>query len=321
MDEYVKRRLAFRRSMKRKEQSAGASLAAPVRIYVYPMLEHGTGVDINAAIHQRNAGWVHDPWNDHNQYAPEYALHRNVLADNVTWTSDPVEADFFLLPMYLRMGLYDTALLRRLRKTALQSLRSSPWFLAPGKHHLVVWSSQRRVDQLLGDKLFILLRPKAIFLAVEPADTRPGTLQLAPRDIVIPAYVPPSRLQSVATTQVRSRARLAYFMGSVENSAVRERLRESFGGMDGALFQNLAVVPRQDNDTTTQLAAQVSHRSNYRGNTVKSLSRGARGAAVLMLLTVGYFTILGPCTTPRSAHRSSSSPHRNALFPHHGSNV
>lgn len=178
-------------------KTASGRYGPKVRVYVYPM---DKPYDINAAVLAANSGWVHNEWNDHNQYIVEHVFHSNLLHDDIVRTKHGNEADFYFLPFYARMALYNKRDLHRLRAQALSTLRTSPWFRSGShrqKRHLVVWSSQRRPADLLGQELFDLLRPHAIFLAVEPADTRPGTLRLLPRDIVIPSYVPASRIQLV----------------------------------------------------------------------------------------------------------------------------
>ncbi|EGD74622.1 hypothetical protein PTSG_05987 [Salpingoeca rosetta] len=167
-----------------------------VRFFVYPLRNTSKLAAINAEILDRNRGWVYNEWNQHNQYIPEHVFHENLLhaAHSPLFTTDPANATHFLLPFYGRIGMYEGDLLPRLQDALLSELASSPWFQrSRGSDHILVWSSQRPLERLLGPTLLRLLRAnsRVRFLAVEDDDPRPGVLRfIRGRDIKIPPYVP-----------------------------------------------------------------------------------------------------------------------------------
>ena len=90
--------------------------------------------------------------------------------------------------------MYEGELLLEMQEALLEELHASPWFRASrGCNHVLVWTSQRPVERLLGPRLTRLLRHDSHvrFLAVEDVDGRLGTLRFQQgRDVKIPPYTP-----------------------------------------------------------------------------------------------------------------------------------
>lgn len=61
-----------------------------LKIYVY-------NISVNDLILKRNWGWVSNPWNQHNQYIPEYVIHQNILNSEYL-TTNASEATHFFIP-------------------------------------------------------------------------------------------------------------------------------------------------------------------------------------------------------------------------------
>jgi hypothetical protein len=235
-----------------------------LRIYVYPMDEP---LDLNEEILRQNAGWVHNEWNAHNQYITEYVLHQNLLRSAVR-TSSPEEADIFFLPLYVRIGIYNATLLAQLQRQALATLQGSPWFQRyRGRDHLVVWSSQRPVHDLLGTKLHTLLRLHCTFLVVDAADSRAGRLQVRSRDIVIPAYLPAKQLtvdrgifshRTLVRGEQDRRTTRILFAGEEAQSSVRRAIVEALRGLPGVEIIGPKARARQDSDPKSEAALEFA---------------------------------------------------------------
>lgn len=224
-------------------------------IYIYP-------IEGNDAVLATARGWLRNEYNMHNQYALEYAVHANALSSGRV-TADPQRASLFLVPLYLRLALYNTDALRRLQDAAESTLRKSPWLRRHGgQDHIVVWTSQREPERLLGGKLAAFLRreTRVRFLAVEANDPRPAHLVLiAERDVLIPPYVP--QVQVVAQpTPVRERHYLAVFGGSVVNApGVRGAIADALRSAPDALLLGTAELKmRQEPNSSSPHALDVT---------------------------------------------------------------